>query len=147
MRKKISCCSSPHYLMPVTLDVCTTSSRTWNQCKTLNCSYSGCVSHNHHCVPALEPHCCDTVCTWSVALQLCGEPAASSRTPCAHFIYCLSKAVPAFISFAKQLLLTFFHAVCAARKIAFTFIAKPFNKSVISSNAYSWKKAAKKYTK
>lgn len=82
-----------------------------------------------------------------MALQLCGETAASSRTPCAHFKHCLCKAVPAFIGFAKQLLLSlFFETVRAARKIALTFIAKPFNKSVISSNAYSWKKNSQKIT-
>lgn len=61
--RRISCCTSPHYLMPVTWEVCTTSSRTLNWCKTLNCSsYSGCTSRittsvclRCSCTAAIQP--------------------------------------------------------------------------------------------
>lgn len=58
---------------------CLASSSTLNSCKTQGCSYSGCTSYNHLCMP----YCWSTVCTWTVR----------TKWPCSCVvIFCLGTA-------------------------------------------------------
>lgn len=86
--RRISCCTSSCYLMPLTLDVCTASSRTWNSCKTLNCSYSGCTNRT---TTSMRLHCSHTAAIQSVLDQLAPSgPAIAWWTCCfLHDSLCL----------------------------------------------------------